>query len=305
MAETIDLFVPLGDPSSRSRRGSSGRSGGRAAAPASCASCGARSTRARSDRSAIACASRSRARARRSRRRRRRSPPRALARRPAAAARGRRRLGAGRDLGGAAPGRGGRLGDHPRAGQAGAAAPPRSGADHARRAGAALELLLRRGRRRHLLRRQALHALARIAPGVAAVLADLVRFGAPAEIEVDARPHVGSNRLPKVLDALREHLAGLGVDDRFETEATGLRVEAGRVRAVRLSTAARSRPTSWCSRSGTRRAPSTAGRPRRASRSSARRSRSACASSTRSRSSIRSSTAPPPAIPSCRPRSTS
>jgi len=34
---------------------------------------------------------------------------------------------------------------------------------------------------------------------VADVLADLVALGAPADIEVDARPHIGSNRLPKLL----------------------------------------------------------------------------------------------------------
>jgi uncharacterized FAD-dependent dehydrogenase len=79
-----------------------------------------------------------------------------------------------------------------------------------------------------------LYARAKDRAGVAAVIADLVRFGAPEEIEADARPHVGSNRLPRVLGALREHLAGLGVVHRFETAATGLRVEAGRVRAVRV-----------------------------------------------------------------------
>jgi uncharacterized FAD-dependent dehydrogenase len=71
--------------------------------------------------------------------------------------------------------------------------------------------------------------------GVAAVIADLARFGAPAEIAVESRPHVGSNRLPKVLTALREHLARAGVEYRFETEAAGMRVERGRVRAVLLA----------------------------------------------------------------------
>jgi hypothetical protein len=70
--------------------------------------------------------------------------------------------------------------------------------------------------------------------GVARVLADLVRFGAPAGIEVDSRPHVGSNLLPKVLTALRLHLEALGCAYRFETDASGLRCERGRVRAVRL-----------------------------------------------------------------------
>jgi uncharacterized protein len=70
--------------------------------------------------------------------------------------------------------------------------------------------------------------------GVSDVIADLVRFGAPPEVAAEARPHVGSNRLPRVLTALREHLAALGVDYRFEVQATGLRAEAGRVRAVKV-----------------------------------------------------------------------
>jgi uncharacterized FAD-dependent dehydrogenase len=70
--------------------------------------------------------------------------------------------------------------------------------------------------------------------GVARVLGDLVRFGAPADIEIESRPHVGSNRLPKVLTALRAHLESQGVSYRFETEAAGLRSERGAVRAVRL-----------------------------------------------------------------------
>jgi uncharacterized FAD-dependent dehydrogenase len=71
--------------------------------------------------------------------------------------------------------------------------------------------------------------------GVAAVIGDLVRFGAPAEIAVESRPHVGSNRLPKVLTALREHLARAGVAYRFEAEVAGLRIERGRVRGVELA----------------------------------------------------------------------
>lgn len=70
--------------------------------------------------------------------------------------------------------------------------------------------------------------------GVAEVLADLVRFGAPPEIEADSRPHVGSNRLPKVLTALREQLQAQGVTHRFATEVVGLRADRGRVRALAL-----------------------------------------------------------------------
>ena len=79
-----------------------------------------------------------------------------------------------------------------------------------------------------------LYTRAKDRAGVAAVLRDLVRFGAPAEVEVDSRPHVGSNRLPRVLTALRAHLESVGVSYRFETEFGGLALDGrGRVRAVR------------------------------------------------------------------------
>ena len=71
--------------------------------------------------------------------------------------------------------------------------------------------------------------------GVADVIADLVRFGAPDDIAVESRPHVGSNRLPRVLQTLRDHLIGLGVDYRFENTVAGLRATRGRVHAVRLA----------------------------------------------------------------------
>jgi uncharacterized protein len=80
-----------------------------------------------------------------------------------------------------------------------------------------------------------LYTRAKDRAGVAAVIADLVRFGAPAEIAVDARPHVGSNRLPKVLTAMRAHLAQQGVHHRFDAEVSGLRIERGRVRGARLA----------------------------------------------------------------------
>jgi hypothetical protein len=69
---------------------------------------------------------------------------------------------------------------------------------------------------------------------VSAVLSDLVRFGAPEEIEIESRPHVGSNRLPRVLTGLREHLESRGVVYRFETTFAGLRLQGDRIRAVRL-----------------------------------------------------------------------
>ena len=70
---------------------------------------------------------------------------------------------------------------------------------------------------------------------VAAVLADLVALGAPADIEVDARPHVGSNRLPKLLEALRARLQSLGVRYQFDCAFIGAREAQGRICAVLTS----------------------------------------------------------------------
>jgi len=60
------------------------------------------------------------------------------------------------------------------------------------------------------------------------VLEVLVEHGAPSDILVDARPHIGSNRLPKVVSALRQRLESLGVEFRFETRMTGLDVSPAR-----------------------------------------------------------------------------
>jgi uncharacterized FAD-dependent dehydrogenase len=68
------------------------------------------------------------------------------------------------------------------------------------------------------------------------VLELLVRHGAPERILVDARPHIGSNKLPKVISALREHLEGLGVSFRFGARLVGIeRDPQGHVRSVRLA----------------------------------------------------------------------
>ncbi|HEY2386147.1 MAG TPA: FAD-binding protein [Candidatus Binatia bacterium] len=67
------------------------------------------------------------------------------------------------------------------------------------------------------------------------VLEQLVAHGAPPDVLIDARPHVGSNRLPRVVTALRETLAGAGVETRFASRVTELVREGERVAGVRLA----------------------------------------------------------------------
>jgi uncharacterized protein len=63
----------------------------------------------------------------------------------------------------------------------------------------------------------------------------LALHGAPENILVDARPHIGSNRLPKVVTALREKLASVGVRFEFGARVVGLLQAPGRVLGVRLA----------------------------------------------------------------------
>jgi uncharacterized FAD-dependent dehydrogenase len=67
------------------------------------------------------------------------------------------------------------------------------------------------------------------------VLEVLAVCGAPPAILVDARPHIGSNKLPKVVTALREALANVGTEVRFGARATELVVRGGRAVGVRTA----------------------------------------------------------------------
>ncbi len=70
---------------------------------------------------------------------------------------------------------------------------------------------------------------------VGEVLRSLVAHGAPAEVLVDARPHIGSNKLPRVVGRIRETLEAGGIPVRFGERVARLHVEKGRVRGVRLA----------------------------------------------------------------------
>ncbi len=63
----------------------------------------------------------------------------------------------------------------------------------------------------------------------ASVLETLVSFGAPKNILIEAHPHVGTDRLRKVVLAFRHYLSGLGVELKFETCLTNLEIHQGRV----------------------------------------------------------------------------
>jgi len=74
-------------------------------------------------------------------------------------------------------------------------------------------------------------------PFVRWVLAEFVRFGADKSILIDAHPHLGTDKLVRIIRRMREHLLQLGVDYRFNARvdeilqdnqcATGVRLANG------------------------------------------------------------------------------
>jgi uncharacterized FAD-dependent dehydrogenase len=69
---------------------------------------------------------------------------------------------------------------------------------------------------------------------VDAVLRELVAHGAPPRILWAWRPHIGSNLLPEVIQALRETIRGAGGEVRFGARADEILVTDGRACGVRL-----------------------------------------------------------------------
>ena len=71
---------------------------------------------------------------------------------------------------------------------------------------------------------------------VGRVLRRLVQHGATPDILVDAHPHIGTNKLPAVVQALREAIVGAGGEVHFETRVTDLLLENNQLRGVVTAT---------------------------------------------------------------------
>ncbi|ADR21180.1 FAD-dependent dehydrogenase [Marivirga tractuosa] len=57
------------------------------------------------------------------------------------------------------------------------------------------------------------------------ILEILVAHGAKEDIMIDAHPHIGTNKLPKIIQSIRESILAHGGEVNFDTKVTGFRVE--------------------------------------------------------------------------------
>ncbi len=64
------------------------------------------------------------------------------------------------------------------------------------------------------------------------VMQEMVRGGAPDEILYVSKPHVGTFRLVKVVEFLRQEIVRLGGEFRFSTQLVDLQMEGGQIRGI-------------------------------------------------------------------------
>jgi uncharacterized protein len=64
------------------------------------------------------------------------------------------------------------------------------------------------------------------------ILQILVQFGADENITYEAHPHIGTNKLPQIITAIRERIISCGGEVLFEKKFTGLTVEDNRVNSI-------------------------------------------------------------------------
>lgn len=67
------------------------------------------------------------------------------------------------------------------------------------------------------------------------ILQLFVHFGAADNITSDAHPHIGTNKLPHIITAMRQQIIDCGGEVHFETKLTDLKIENGKIRSIEVN----------------------------------------------------------------------
>lgn len=67
------------------------------------------------------------------------------------------------------------------------------------------------------------------------VLKTLVAHGASPDILADARPHIGTNKLPQIITALREQILNAGGEVHFDAKVVDFSIKSGAIQGVKLA----------------------------------------------------------------------
>lgn len=70
---------------------------------------------------------------------------------------------------------------------------------------------------------------------VQAVLQAFVNHGAEEDIKIDARPHIGTNKLPQIITAMRETILAHGGEVHFDKKLTAIETAFGAIKSITLN----------------------------------------------------------------------
>jgi uncharacterized FAD-dependent dehydrogenase len=79
------------------------------------------------------------------------------------------------------------------------------------------------------------------------ILETFVKYGAPEEILRQAKPHIGTDNLKKIVKRIRERIIELGGEVRFNTTLTDVNIRDGRIFSVTLQNAEKNTSNAVCS----------------------------------------------------------
>lgn len=66
-------------------------------------------------------------------------------------------------------------------------------------------------------------------------LETLIYHGAKEDIIIDAHPHIGTNKLPKIIESVREQIINSGGEIHFESKLTDFEIDKGKIRSITIN----------------------------------------------------------------------
>ena len=67
------------------------------------------------------------------------------------------------------------------------------------------------------------------------ILEGLIQFGAEENIRFEAHPHIGTNKLPKIIERIREFIREAGGEIHFEHKLTDIKANQGKLKAIQIN----------------------------------------------------------------------
>ncbi len=67
------------------------------------------------------------------------------------------------------------------------------------------------------------------------ILKGLIQFGAEENISIEAHPHIGTNKLPKIIEAIREAIIEAGGEVHFESKLTDVKYADGKIKSILIN----------------------------------------------------------------------